>query len=192
MTYIRTGSCVRMCRLMRTYVQTDTYIRADRCLRAHLKINSRYWMMQKDLDVFREHQGLFSGWMLSGRHTGLPWIPHIHHRNPPTQTNKKTVQRRLSRVPSRWLRLFPIWFTINRLIINIMTSNFGTTGTRARLYEILTPDFCWYEYIYCCLSVCSWFVKRTSSFYGIWIIITWIISVGNEFIVSLNRCLNDL
>ncbi len=59
MTYIRTGSCVRMCRLMRTYVQTDTYIRADRCLRAHLKINSRYWMMQKDLDVFQKARYLF-------------------------------------------------------------------------------------------------------------------------------------
>ena len=59
MTYIRTGSCVRMCRLMRTYVQTDTYIRADRCLRAHLKINSRYRMMQKDLDVFQKARYLF-------------------------------------------------------------------------------------------------------------------------------------
>ena len=57
-----------------------------------------------------------------------------------TQTNKKTVQRRLSQVPSRWLRLFPIRFTINRLIINIMTSNFGTTGTRAHLYEFPDQD----------------------------------------------------
>ena len=56
------------------------------------------------------------------------------------KTNKKTVQRKLSQVPSRWLRLFPIRFTINRLIINIMTSNFGTTGTRAHLYEFPDQD----------------------------------------------------
>lgn len=58
----------------------------------------------------------------------------------PLKPTKKTVQRRVSQVPSRWLRLFPIRFTINRLIINIMTSNFGTTGTRAHLYEFPDQD----------------------------------------------------
>lgn len=58
----------------------------------------------------------------------------------PLKPTKKTVQRRLSQVPSRWLRLFPIRFTINGLIINIMTSNFGTTGTRAHLYEFPDQD----------------------------------------------------
>ena len=127
-------------------------------------MNIRYPLYEgvyRILTVFREHQGLFSGWMLSGGHTGLPWIPHIHHRNPPTQTNKKTVQRRLSQVPSRWLRLFPIRFTINKLIINIMTSNFGTTGTRAHLYEFPDQDLQSLRYIPSSFSMICISSKRT-------------------------------
>lgn len=66
--------------------------------------------------------------------------PHTYTIETTHSNQQKTVQRRVSQVPSRWLRLFPIRFTINILIINIMTSNFGTTGTKAHLYEFPDQD----------------------------------------------------
>lgn len=79
----------------------------------------------------------------------------------PLKPTKKTVQRRVSQVPSRWLRLFPIRFTINILIINIMTSNFGTTGTRAHLYEFPDQDLQSLRYIPSSFSMICISSKRT-------------------------------
>ena len=90
------------------------------------RLSGKRLLFGKRPDVFREHQRSFFRVNAIGRDTRVCPESHTYTIEiQRTQTNKqKRVQRRLYRC-SRWLRLFGQRFTINILIINIMTSNFG-------------------------------------------------------------------
>ncbi len=57
MTYIRIGSCVRTCSLMRTYLWPDAYVRVARCVRTHFEVFKNAGMIfmwgQKDHPLIR-------------------------------------------------------------------------------------------------------------------------------------------
>ena len=50
--YVRVARYIRTCRLTHTYVWPDAYVHI-------LQIGSLHCMLQKDLDVFKNPQGLF-------------------------------------------------------------------------------------------------------------------------------------